>query len=77
MKVNSLVQRTTQVANEITRDVQIDLKTKQEVVKTIERVKEIPKLVDVVLDKNIEEIVIRDIQVPVEKEFKIELKTLI
>ena len=55
----------------------IDLNTYQEVVKTVERVIEVPKNVNVVVEKNIEEIVVRDVQVPVEKEFKVELNTLI
>lgn len=55
----------------------VDLQTHQEVVKTIEKVKEIPKNINVVLEKNIEEIVVKDVHVPVEKEFKVNLTTSI
>lgn len=51
---NTLVERVTQVANEINRDIVVDLNTKTENVRTVERVIENPINVNTVLEKNIE-----------------------
>lgn len=73
IKNNAIVERVTQVANKIQRDIVVDLKTETENVRTVERVIENPVHVDTVLEKNIEQIVTRDVEVPVEKIIEVDV----
>lgn len=70
---NAVVERITQVANRINRDVVVDLNTQIENVKTVEKLVENPVNVDTVLEKNVEYIVTRDVEVPVEKLIEVDV----
>ncbi len=59
--MNAIVERVTQVANMIKRDVVVDLNTQIENIKTVEKIVENPVNVDTVLEKNVEVIVTRDV----------------
>lgn len=70
---NAVVERITQVANRINRDVVVDLNTQIENIKTVEKLVENPVNVDTVLEKNVEYIVTRDVEVPVEKLIEVDV----
>lgn len=73
LEKNVVIERVNQVANKIQKDVVVDLDTKIENVKTVERVIENPVQINTVLEKNIEEIVTRDVEVPVEKVIEVDV----
>jgi hypothetical protein len=70
---NAIVERVTQVPNMIKKDIFVDLNTQTENIKTVEKVIENPKYINTVLEKNIEVIVTRDVQVPVEKVIEVDV----
>ena len=70
---NVVIERVNQVANKVRRDVVVDLDTHIENIQTVERLVENPIRIDTVLEKNVEYLVTRDVEVPVEKVIEVDV----